>query len=42
MAAVTENKKEVSVIHLIFSIIYWSLTLATVMLIFMLSSDNAI
>ena len=41
MAAVTENKKEVSVIHLIFSIIYWSLTLATVMLIFMLSSDNA-
>ena len=41
MAAVTENKKEVSVIHLIFSIIYWSLTLATVMLIFMLSSDDA-
>ena len=41
MATVTENKKEVSVIHLIFSIIYWSLTLATVMLIFMLSADDA-
>ena len=41
MTAIAENKKEVSVIHLIFSIIYWSLTLATVMLIFMLSSDNA-
>ena len=41
MTANVEKKREVSVIHLIFSIIYWSLTLATVMLIFLLSSDNA-
>jgi len=41
MTAIADNKREVSIIHLIFSIIYWSLTLATVMLIFLLSSEDA-
>ena len=37
----SENKREVSIVHLVFAIIYWALTLATVLLIYMLSSDDA-
>ena len=41
MSSNSENKREVSIIHLIFAIIYWAFTLATVLLIYMLSSENA-
>ena len=41
MPANSENKREVSIMHLIFAIIYWAFTLATVLLIYMLSSENA-
>ncbi len=41
MTANAENQRDVSIIHLVFAIIYWALTLATVLFIYMLSSNNA-
>lgn len=41
MSKLNDNNREVSIIHLVFAIIYWALTLTTVLLIYMLSSDNA-
>jgi len=41
MTSNTEKKREVSIIHLIFAIIYWAFTLATVLLIYILSAEDA-
>ena len=41
MSKIKDKNREVSIIHLVFAIIYWALTLATVLLIYTLSSDDA-